>query len=76
MTRGTAPDFTLGAVTWQSWVNPDGSLVWRSTCGRYAVWRDGKVCKAQRGETVSRNEFRDLWSAMSAAQNEARRAAA
>lgn len=73
--RSSAPDFTLNGITWQCWVINGGSFEWRSTCGRYAAWRDGKVYRARRGERAGQIEYSSLKEAMTAAGGTRRQAA-
>jgi hypothetical protein len=75
--RSSAPPFTLGAVEWHCWVTADNRYAWRSACGRYVAWREGRFCRARRGDQVSEHLFHDLYDAMRAAQfGRSRRAAA
>lgn len=66
--RSTAPDFTLDGITWQCWIVEGGSYEWRSTCGQFAVWREGKTFRARRGDQVGTVEHEKLINAMWAAQ--------
>ena len=66
--RSSAGPFEFGGKTWICWIVDDGQRYeWRSECGAYAVWRDGKTFRARRGERISDREFGSLVTAMQAA---------
>lgn len=64
----TVPDFQLCGVTWRCFVTEANTYIWRSACGRFAVWREGATIRAQRDGRTGTAGHRDLISAMFAAQ--------
>lgn len=68
-------DFTLKGIIWQCHVIDGGCYEWRSTCGRYAVFREGRNWRARRGDRVGKIDYPSIKAAMLGASNEARRTA-
>jgi hypothetical protein len=73
--HSTLPNFTLSGITWECWITERNTYEWRSTCGHYAVWRDGGACYARRGDRIGTFPHHDLISAMRAALSERKEAA-
>lgn len=76
MKRSGAPDFVRDGITWQCWVDGEGSYVWKTTDGSLSVGRVGKEFWAKIGERKSRFQYARLLDAMIAAMAEKRRKAA
>lgn len=74
--RSSAPDFKLRGITWECWIVDDGQAYeWRSSCGRYAVIRDGEHWRAKRGERLGQIEYPTIKAAMLGASTDVRNAA-
>jgi hypothetical protein len=65
--KSTVSAFKLGDTIFECWVTADNSYVWRSTCGRFAAWRDARLFRASVGDRVSKREYNSLVTAMAAA---------
>lgn len=62
----SVPDFKLGAITWTCCVLSDGTgrYEWRSSCGRFAVSREGAAVWLSHNNKRTGRPHRDLISAM------------
>ena len=72
-TASSIPNFQSGDVTFQCMVKryDDGTsrYLWRSECGRFAVWREGAKCIAERDGQVIGRDYPTLGKAMIASQH-------
>lgn len=75
--RSSVQPFTLHGVTFECWITADGQhLEWRSTCGRFAVGRDGAEHWAKARGRIIGTRFASLKLAMDAAIQNTERAVA
>jgi hypothetical protein len=75
----SVPTFAILGATFCCWTATDADggqrYVWRSTCGRFAVGRRGRLCWARSDGRIVGGEFDTMKLAMIAAVGAAREAA-